>query len=76
MHSALSSTLISIVEGILIWNKTVYRHARALISGACASMVGQTCIVPCDVISQHMMIVGMHQSKTGEGYVLQPYISI
>jgi len=35
---------------------------KYLSSGACASVVGQTIIVPFDVISQHMMIVGMRRS--------------
>lgn len=36
--------------------------------GGCASVVGQTIIVPFDVISQHMMIVGMKQSNQPGGY--------
>lgn len=45
-------------------------HIRALVAGGCASVVGQTCIVPFDVISQHMMVVGMKQtSGTGGGLV-------
>jgi len=30
---------------------------KAFVGGGCASMVGQTCIVPFDVISQHMMMI-------------------
>ncbi len=31
--------------------------------GGCASLVGQTIIVPFDVISQHMMLLGYTTSK-------------
>lgn len=37
---------------------------RALVGGGCASLVGQTIIVPFDVISQHMMVLGQ---KEGSG---------
>lgn len=32
---------------------------KALIAGGCASLVGQTIIVPFDVISQHLMMMGL-----------------
>uniref|UniRef100_A0A1L8DZY3 Putative mitochondrial carrier protein n=1 Tax=Nyssomyia neivai TaxID=330878 RepID=A0A1L8DZY3_9DIPT len=35
------------------------QRTKALIGGGCASVVGQTLIVPFDVISQHMMVLGM-----------------
>lgn len=39
---------------------------KALVGGSCASVVGQTVIVPFDVISQHMMVLGLiKNSKTG-----------
>ncbi len=39
-------------------------HAvRSLLAGGCASAVGQTIIVPFDVISQHMMIIGNLKRK-------------
>lgn len=31
---------------------------KALVAGGCASVVGQTIIVPFDVVSQHMMVLG------------------
>ncbi|XP_055379998.1 solute carrier family 25 member 44 [Condylostylus longicornis] len=34
-------------------------RVRALVGGGCASLVGQTIIVPFDVISQHAMVLGM-----------------
>ena len=34
---------------------------KAFIGGSCASVVGQTCIVPFDVISQHMMLIKSDQ---------------
>ena len=33
-------------------------NIRALIAGGCASTVGQTFLVPFDVISQHLMVLG------------------
>lgn len=32
---------------------------KTLLAGGCASVVGQTLVVPFDVISQHMMVLGM-----------------
>nr|CAG4644913.1 EOG090X08ST [Leptodora kindtii] len=37
---------------------------KALIAGGCASLVGQTIIVPFDVISQHLMMMGLNQQGT------------
>lgn len=34
-------------------------QTKSLVAGGCASMVGQTIIVPFDVISQHAMVLGM-----------------
>ncbi|CAK9302667.1 unnamed protein product [Gordionus sp. m RMFG-2023] len=31
---------------------------RAFIAGGCASLVNQTILVPCDIVSQHMMVLG------------------
>jgi solute carrier family 25 protein 44 len=36
---------------------------RALVAGGCASLVGQTFIVPCDVVSQHLMVLGQMETK-------------
>jgi len=38
-------------------------EAKAMIGGSCAAVVGETIIVPCDVISQHLMMSGL--SNTG-----------
>jgi len=37
---------------------------KAFIGGGCASIVGQTCIVPFDVISQHMMLIKSPQRSS------------
>lgn len=37
---------------------------KAFIGGGCASLVGQTIVVPIDVMSQHMMLLGYTISKT------------
>nr|CAG4651108.1 EOG090X08ST [Simocephalus serrulatus]SVE94332.1 EOG090X08ST [Simocephalus serrulatus] len=39
-------------------NNITDSRLRALIGGGCASLVGQTIIVPIDVISQHLMLIG------------------
>lgn len=41
-------------------------RVKALIGGGCASLVGQTIIVPIDVISQHLMVLGMGSQTKGE----------
>ena len=39
---------------------------RALAGGGCASLVGQTIIVPFDVISQHLMVLGQVEARPGK----------
>lgn len=52
---------ISTYEGVRhILNDVGAGHrVKALVGGGCASLVGQTIIVPFDVISQHAMVLGM-----------------
>lgn len=45
---------------------------RALVAGGCASLVGQTIIVPFDVISQHMMVLGQLENKRSVVKVVNP----
>lgn len=40
--------------------KNIDSRVRALVAGGAASMVGQTIIVPFDVLSQHLMMIGAH----------------
>ncbi|KAL1491222.1 hypothetical protein ABEB36_011853 [Hypothenemus hampei] len=51
---------ISTYEGVrhLLAKKEVDSKVRALVAGGCASLVGQTIIVPFDVLSQHLMMIG------------------
>jgi len=42
-------------------NITQNSKVKAFIGGGCGSIVGQTCIVPFDVISQHMMLIKSDQ---------------
>ncbi|XP_066586659.1 solute carrier family 25 member 44 [Prorops nasuta] len=42
---------------------------KALIGGGCASVVGQTIIVPFDVLSQHLMVLGINNTKHGKFYM-------
>ncbi|KAL0858495.1 hypothetical protein ABMA27_012361 [Loxostege sticticalis] len=39
--------------------------AKSFIGGGCASIVGQTIIVPFDVLSQHLMVLGLVKSRAG-----------
>ncbi|XP_045541290.1 solute carrier family 25 member 44 [Papilio machaon] len=38
---------------------------KSFIGGGCASMVGQTVIVPFDVLSQHLMVLGLAKGRPG-----------
>ena len=46
---------------------------KAFIGGASASIVGQTIIVPFDVISQHLMLLGQASSKTNPYHNSNPF---
>ncbi|KAJ6637879.1 Solute carrier family 25 member 44 [Pseudolycoriella hygida] len=56
---------ISTYEGVrhILSNYGANQQTKSLIGGGCASLVGQTIIVPFDVISQHAMVLGMGQGK-------------
>ncbi|CAG0915537.1 unnamed protein product [Notodromas monacha] len=47
-------------------------RVRALVAGGCASAVGQTFIVPCDVVSQHLMVLGQLEKRKGGTVVVNP----
>jgi len=42
---------------------------KALIAGGAASLVGQTIVVPFDVLSQHLMVLGINNIKHGRVYI-------
>ncbi|KAK9728259.1 Mitochondrial carrier protein [Popillia japonica] len=52
---------ISTYEGVrhILAQRNVDSKVRALVAGGIASMVGQTIIVPFDVLSQHLMMMGI-----------------
>lgn len=52
---------ISTYEGVrhFLQQHGAGNKVRSLVGGGCASLVGQTIIVPFDVISQHAMVLGM-----------------
>lgn len=58
---------ISTYEGVrhLLTQAGAGDTTKALLSGGCASLVGQTIIVPFDVISQHAMVLGMGGPTSG-----------
>ncbi|CAG9825339.1 unnamed protein product [Phaedon cochleariae] len=73
---------ISTFEGvrhILKQKKIVDSNIRVLIAGAAASLVGQTMIVPFDVLSQHLMMMGIkgkeEKAFSALGMQFKPYQS-
>lgn len=52
---------ISTYEGVrhILHQQGAGQQTKSLVAGGCASLVGQTIIVPFDVISQHAMVLGM-----------------
>ncbi|CAG9768339.1 unnamed protein product [Ceutorhynchus assimilis] len=56
---------ISTYEGVrhVLAQKNIDSRLRALAAGGCASLVGQTIIVPFDVMSQHLMMIGTVSKK-------------
>lgn len=61
---------ISTYEGVrhLLTQRHVEGRIKALIAGGVASMVGQTIIVPFDVISQHLMMMGAHPGNEKKSF--------
>ncbi|XP_046998545.1 solute carrier family 25 member 44 [Schistocerca americana] len=47
-------------------------RVKALVAGGCASLVGQTIIVPFDVLSQHLMVLGIVSGNTKKEMLLNP----
>lgn len=45
---------------------------KSFVAGACASLVGQTIIIPFDIISQHMMVLGQYVKVKGGSERLNP----
>ncbi|XP_017782131.1 PREDICTED: solute carrier family 25 member 44 [Nicrophorus vespilloides] len=56
---------VSTYEGVrhVLAQKDVDTRIRALVAGGAASIVGQTIIVPFDILSQHMMMMGIPPVK-------------
>lgn len=55
--------------------KNVDGRIRALVGGGCASVVSQTIVVPFDIISQHLMVLGLVQNNTTKVQVCVPNLS-
>ncbi|XP_014672445.1 PREDICTED: solute carrier family 25 member 44-like [Priapulus caudatus] len=52
------------------------KKIQAMAGGACASLVGQTIIVPFDVVSQHMMVMGQFSGRNRPSQVTVPTLGI
>jgi len=50
------------------------QRLRSLIAGGCASVIGQTTIVPIDVVSQHLQLLGLGVQQSKKGRVSQNII--
>ena len=52
---------ISTYEGVrhILTRYDADTRVKSLVAGGCASLVGQTIVVPFDVLSQHMMVLGV-----------------
>ncbi|CAH0602439.1 unnamed protein product [Chrysodeixis includens] len=46
--------------------------AKSFIGGGCASLVGQTIIVPFDVLSQHLMVLGLVKGRNSRNSQMNP----
>lgn len=69
---------ISTYEGVrhLLSQNNVDGRLKALIAGGAASLVGQTIIVPFDVLSQHLMMIGAPDNKEYKVYNLKLFYVI
>jgi len=47
------------------------QRIRSLIAGGCASVIGQTMMVPIDVVSQHLQLLGLGAQQSKKGRVSQ-----
>ncbi|CAG5001040.1 unnamed protein product [Parnassius apollo] len=58
---------ISTYEGVRheLGKYDVSPKMKSFIGGGCASLVGQTVIVPFDVLSQHLMVLGLAKGRPG-----------
>ena len=50
------------------------QRIRSLLAGACASVIGQTTVVPIDVVSQHLQLLGLGAQQSKKGRVSQNII--
>jgi len=50
------------------------KRIRSLIAGGCASVIGQTTVVPIDVVSQHLQLLGLGVQQSRQGKVSQNII--
>jgi len=41
-------------------------HLRSFVAGGCASIVGQTTVVPIDIISQHLQMSGLARAAAAQ----------
>lgn len=47
-----------------------YPEIRSMVAGGVASIFGQTIIVPFDVISQHLMMIGLSSNSTDKNKIV------
>ncbi|KAJ9601821.1 hypothetical protein L9F63_000003, partial [Diploptera punctata] len=63
---------ISTYEGVrhFLTKNDADTRVKSLIAGGCASLVGQTIVVPFDVLSQHMMVLGVAGKENKSGHFM------
>lgn len=57
----------------MLSHRNIDSKIRALVAGGLASVVGQTIIVPFDVVSQHLMMLGSQKVRTDVIYVVKTF---
>jgi len=73
---------ISTYEGVrhVLTRYDADTRVKSLIAGGCASLVGQTIVVPFDVLSQHLMVLGVvncrKENKVGIFYFIHKFFFI
>ncbi|KAG1710390.1 Enoyl-CoA delta isomerase 2, mitochondrial [Nymphon striatum] len=52
------TTYEKVRDVLSVYGNVTNNKLKSLVGGACASVVGQTIVIPVDIISQHMMVLG------------------
>lgn len=73
---------ISTYEGVrhVLTRNNADTRVKSLVAGGCASLVGQTIVVPFDVLSQHLMVLGVvncgKENKVGVVHFIHMFLCV